>query len=45
MGSASYSNFQVPNTPGLPVRAPRPAATPWNSDPSKAHRELLIQPT
>ena len=32
MGSASYSNFQVPNTPGLPVgTASDPGMTPWNT--------------
>jgi outer membrane receptor protein involved in Fe transport len=30
MGSASYANFQVPNTPGLPPgTAADPLATPW----------------
>ena len=36
MGSASYANFEVPNTPGLPVgMAPGPVppgtGTPWNT--------------
>ncbi|HEV2693139.1 MAG TPA: TonB-dependent receptor [Verrucomicrobiae bacterium] len=32
IGSASYSDFQIPNTPGLPVgTASDPAATPWNT--------------
>jgi outer membrane receptor protein involved in Fe transport len=30
MGSASYSNFQVPNTPGLPVGTSPDGSTPWN---------------
>jgi outer membrane receptor protein involved in Fe transport len=30
MGSASYSNFQVPNTPGLPVGT-APGTNPWES--------------
>ncbi|MGH7976378.1 MAG: TonB-dependent receptor [Limisphaerales bacterium] len=30
MGSASYSNFQVPNTPGLPVGTAS-GGDPWNS--------------
>jgi len=30
MGSASYSNFEVPNTPGLPVGT-APGGDPWNS--------------
>ncbi|MGO8838264.1 MAG: TonB-dependent receptor [Limisphaerales bacterium] len=30
MGSASYSNFEVPNTPGLPVGT-APGTNPWNS--------------
>jgi len=30
MGSASYSNFQVPNTPGLPVGT-APGGDPWNT--------------
>jgi hypothetical protein len=33
IGSASYSNFQVPNTPGLPS-GPTPGGLQWNSDPS-----------
>ena len=31
MGSASYSNFQVPNTPGLPVGTSPDGSTPWNT--------------
>ena len=34
MGSASYSNFQVPNTPGLPVGTSPDGSTPWNTYPS-----------
>jgi len=30
MGSASYSNFQVPNTPELPVGTSPDGSTPWN---------------
>ena len=30
IGSASYSNFQVPNTPGLPVGT-APGGHPWNT--------------
>ncbi len=30
IGSGSYSNFQVPNTPGLPVGI-APGGNPWNS--------------
>jgi outer membrane receptor for ferrienterochelin and colicin len=30
IGSGSYSNFQVPNTPGLPVGT-APGGNPWNS--------------
>jgi outer membrane receptor protein involved in Fe transport len=30
MGSASYSDFQVPNTPGLPAGTAPDGATPWN---------------
>jgi outer membrane receptor protein involved in Fe transport len=30
MGSGSYSNFQVPNTPGLPVGTSGDGTTPWN---------------
>jgi outer membrane receptor for ferrienterochelin and colicin len=30
IGSASYSNFQIPNTPGLPVGI-APGGNPWNS--------------
>ena len=30
MGSASYSNFQVPNTPGLPAGTAPDGSTPWN---------------
>jgi outer membrane receptor protein involved in Fe transport len=30
MGSASHSNFQIPNTPGLPVGT-APGGDPWNS--------------
>ena len=30
MGSASYANFQVPNTPGLPAGA-APGGTAWNT--------------
>ncbi len=30
IGSGSYSNFQVPNTPGLPVGT-APGGQPWNS--------------
>jgi outer membrane receptor protein involved in Fe transport len=30
MASASYSNFQVPNTPGLPVGTAPDNSTPWN---------------
>jgi len=30
MGSASYSNFEIPNTPGLPVGM-APGGDPWNS--------------
>ncbi|HXR03660.1 MAG TPA: TonB-dependent receptor [Verrucomicrobiae bacterium] len=30
MGSASYSNFQVPNTPGLPVGTSPDGSTQWN---------------
>jgi outer membrane receptor protein involved in Fe transport len=33
MGSASYSTFQVPNTPGLPSGT-APGGAQWNSDPS-----------
>ena len=31
MGSASYSDFQVPNTPGLPVGTSPDGSTPWNT--------------
>ena len=31
IGSASYSDFQVPNTPGLPVGTSPDGSTPWNS--------------
>jgi outer membrane receptor protein involved in Fe transport len=34
MGSASYSNFQVPNTPGLPAGTSPDGSTPWNTYPS-----------
>ncbi len=30
MGSASYSDFQMPNTPGLPVGTTPDGSTPWN---------------
>src|SRR5665213_3967499 len=30
MGSASYSNFQVPNTPGLPAGTSPNGSTAWN---------------
>ena len=30
MGSASYADFQVPNTPGLARRAKCPTASDWN---------------
>ncbi|MGB8368748.1 MAG: TonB-dependent receptor [Limisphaerales bacterium] len=30
MGSASYSNFQVPDSPGLPVGTSPDGSTPWN---------------
>src|ERR1700690_1038684 len=30
MGSASYSDFEVPNTPGQPVGAAPDGITPWN---------------
>jgi hypothetical protein len=30
MGSASYSNFEVPNTPGLPVGTSPDGSTAWN---------------
>lgn len=30
MSSASYSNFQVPNTPGVPVGTAGDGTTPWN---------------
>jgi len=30
MGGASYSDFQVPNTPGLPAGTAPDGATPWN---------------
>ena len=30
MGSASYSDFQVPNSPGLPVGTSPDGSTPWN---------------
>ena len=37
MGSASYSDFQVPDTPGLPSgnqpTPQNPGATPWNTSP------------
>jgi outer membrane receptor protein involved in Fe transport len=33
MGSASYSDFQVPNTPGL-LSGTAPGGAQWNSDPS-----------
>jgi outer membrane receptor protein involved in Fe transport len=33
MGSASYADFQVPNTPGLPVGT-APGGTNWNQAPS-----------
>ena len=35
MGSASYSNFQVPDSPGLPSGT-APGGAQWNSDPSIA---------
>lgn len=35
MGSASYSTFQVPNTPGQPSGT-APGGNQWNSDPSVA---------
>ena len=41
MGSASYSNFQVPNTPGLPAGAPTAA----RGNPSRVAGELSIRPT
>jgi outer membrane receptor protein involved in Fe transport len=30
MGSASYANYEVPNTPGLPVGTSPDGSTPWN---------------
>ncbi len=30
IGSASYSDFQIPNTPGLPVGVSPDGSTPWN---------------
>ncbi|HEY2329930.1 MAG TPA: TonB-dependent receptor, partial [Verrucomicrobiae bacterium] len=31
IGSASYSDFQIPNTPGLPVGTSPDGSTPWNT--------------
>jgi len=34
MGSASYANFEVPNTPGLPAGTTPDGSTTWNANPS-----------
>ena len=46
MGSASYSSYQIPNTPNLPVGvASGPATTPWASAMTSEQRRTSIRRT